>query len=161
MKLITTKQTLQAIVLGILAGMRTSAAPVAVTHILSRKKSRHISNSPLNFMQSPTLATVLKITAVSELVVDKLPSTPNRIEPAGVAGRGLSGALAGAAIFKAAGGNVWQGAFAGGITAVASTYASYWLRKNFVKSSGIADPVIGGIEDVITIGAGIALCNNA
>jgi uncharacterized membrane protein len=158
MKTMISKQLLQAAALGLLAGMRTTAAPVAASHILSRKKSKNLDGSVLKFMKSPTTATVFKVLSISELVADKLPSTPNRIEASGVVGRSLSGALAGAAICKAAGGRALTGALIGGVAAIAATYASYFLRKNIVKNSNIPDPVIGGIEDVITISSGIALC---
>lgn len=161
MKTTTAKQLLQTVALGLLAGMRTTAAPVAASHILSRKKSKNLDGSVLKFMQSPTTATVFKVISISEVVADKLPTTPNRIEAGGVVGRGLSGALAGAAICKAAGGRALTGALIGGATAVAATYASYFLRKNIVKRNHLPDPVIGGIEDAITIGTGIALCANA
>ena len=160
MKSNTAKYILQSAALGLLAGLRTSAAPVALTHILSNRKSKSLSSSALSFLHSPTLATVMKVLSVSEIVVDKLPSTPNRIEPAGVAGRGISGALAGAVICKAAGGKALTGALIGGAAAIASTYAGYFLRRTIVKNTHIADPIIGGIEDVVTIGAGVALCIN-
>lgn len=143
--------------LGTLAGMRTLSAPVITTHILSSRPSKKMNISPLKFMQSPTVAAVLKILSVTELIADKLPSTPNRIEPAGVAGRGLSGALAGASIYKAVGGKPLVGALIGGATAIAATYGSYYLRKNIVKANHIADPWIGAVEDALVIGAGISL----
>jgi len=143
--------------IGILAGMRTLSAPVITTHILSNRPSKKLEKSPLKFMQSTTVAAVLKVLSVTELIADKLPSTPNRIEPAGVAGRGLSGALAGASIYKAVGGKALTGALIGGAAAIAATYASYHLRKNIVKANHIADPLIGAAEDALVIGAGISL----
>ncbi|QEM10093.1 DUF4126 family protein [Mucilaginibacter rubeus] len=143
--------------IGTLAGMRTLSAPVITTHILSTHPSKKLEKSPLRFMQSTTVAAVLKVLSVTELIADKLPSTPNRIEPAGVAGRGLSGALAGASIYKAVGGKALAGALIGGATAIAATYASYYLRKNIVKANHVADPLIGAAEDALVIGAGISL----
>jgi uncharacterized membrane protein len=158
MKLKISKPFLQAIGLGVLAGMRTTSALVVSTHILSNHQSKKLGNSPLKFMQSPTVATTLKVLSLSEVIVDKLPTTPNRTEPAGVAGRCLSGALAGAGIYKAVGGKALTGALIGGAVAIAATYGSYFLRKSATKASRISDPVIGGIEDALVIGAGIGLC---
>lgn len=143
--------------LGTLAGMRTLSAPVITTHILSNHPSKKLEKSPLRFMQSTTVAAVLKVLSVTELIADKLPSTPNRIEPGGVAGRTLSGALAGASIYKAVGGKALAGALIGGAAAIAATYGSYYLRKNIVKANHIADPWIGAAEDALVIGAGIGL----
>jgi uncharacterized membrane protein len=151
------KSLLQAIGIGALAGMRTLSAPVIASHILSHNPSKKLEKSPLKFMQSTTVATVLKILSVTELIADKLPSTPNRTAPVGVAGRCLSGALAGASIYKAIGGKWLTGALIGGATAIAATYGSYYLRKNIVKANHIADPWIGAAEDALVIGAGIGL----
>lgn len=151
------KSLWQVIGLGTLAGMRTLSAPVIATHILSHHPSKRLQKSQLRFMQSTTVAAVLKVLSVTELVADKLPSTPNRIEPAGVAGRCLSGALAGASIYKAVGGKPLTGALIGGAAAIAATYGSYFLRKNIVKANHIPDPVIGAIEDALVIGAGVGL----
>ncbi len=112
-------------------------------------------------MQSKTVANTLKILAIGELIVDKLPSTPNRIKPAGIAFRCLAGALAGASINKATGGKVITGALLGATSAFASTYLSYMLRKTTVKNTGIIDPLIGAIEDALVIGAGIGLTESA
>lgn len=157
MKLKPLNPVWQVISLGTLAGMRTLSAPVITTHILSSNPSKKLEKSPLRFMQSTTVAAVLKVLSVTELIADKSPSTPNRIEPAGVAGRCLSGALAGASIYKAVGGKAWSGALIGGVAAIAATYGSYYLRKNIVKANHIADPWIGAAEDALVLGAGIGL----
>ena len=161
MKIKISKPLLQVIGIGALAGMRTSSALVVATHILSHHKSKSLEQSPLKFMQSPTVATVLKVLSLSEVVVDKLPATPSRTEPGGVAGRCISGALAGASIYKAVGGKAITGALIGGAVAIAATYGSYFLRKNTAKASRIPDPIIGGIEDALVIGAGVGLCKLA
>ena len=147
----------QVLGIGALAGMRTSSAPVITSHILSHHHSKNLEQSPLSFMQSKTVANTLKIIAISELVVDKLPSTPNRIKPAGVVFRCLAGALAGASINKATGGKVITGALLGASSAFVSTYLSYMLRKATVKNTGIIDPIIGAVEDALVIGAGVGL----
>jgi uncharacterized membrane protein len=86
-----------------------------------------------------------------------MPFTPNRIKPASVAFRCLSGALAGASISKATGGKVGAGALFGAATALASTYISFLLRKATVKTTGVLDPIIGALEDALVLGAGAKL----
>jgi uncharacterized membrane protein len=147
----------QVISLGTLAGMRSTSAPVITSHILSHHHSKNLEHSPLRFMQSVNVAKILKFVALSELVVDKLPSTPNRIKPAVIGFRVFSGALAGASIYKATGGKAVIGALIGGTVAFASTFGSYFLRKSAVKSSHIIDPVIGAIEDALVVGSGMGL----
>jgi uncharacterized membrane protein len=157
MKLKISKPVWQVLGIGVLAGMRSASAPAITSHILSHHHSKRLEKSPLNFMQTDAVANVLKVVALSEFVVDKLPSTPNRIKPAILTVRCLAGALAGAGILRASGGNAIAGAILGGTTAFASTFGSFFLRKGTVKRSHIIDPVIGAIEDALVIGAGVGL----
>ena len=147
----------QVLGIGTLAGMRTSSAPAITSQILSHHQSKALNNSPLSFMQSKTVANTLTFLTLSEVVMDKLPSTPNRIKPAGFAFRCLSGALAGASIYKATGNNVLVGTLLGAASAAASTYLSYITRKATVERTKIFDPIIGAIEDALVVGAGIGL----
>jgi uncharacterized membrane protein len=156
-KLKITKPFWQVFALGVLAGMRSTSAPAIASHILSHHHSKKLEGSPLRFMQSENLANVLKVIALGELVGDKLPAAPNRIEPVGLIARCLSGALAGASIFKANGGKLLVGALLGAGTAAVATYGSYYLRKSLVANTKIFDPYIGALEDVLVIGAGAGL----
>lgn len=156
-KLTITHPFWQVIGIGALAGLRSASAPAIASHILNHHHSKRLENTPLNFIQSDTAASALKIMAASELVMDKMPFTPDRIKPAGVAFRCMSGALAGASISKATGGKIAAGALFGAAAALVSTYAGFWLRKATVKSTGIIDPVIGALEDALVLGAGARL----
>jgi len=147
----------QVVGIGTLAGMRTSSAPAIASQILSHHHSKRLEKSLLKFMQSKTVANILTLLTVTEVIADKLPTTPNRIEAGGVIFRGLSGALAGASIYKSSGHNVIAGVLIGAASAVASTYASFFLRRGIVKRTSIADPVIGALEDALVIGSGIGL----
>jgi uncharacterized membrane protein len=147
----------QVLSIGTLAGMRTSSAPAITSQILSHHHSKRLEHSPLNFMQSKVVANTLTFLTIGEVIMDKLPSTPNRIRPEGFVFRCLSGALAGASIYKATGGNVLAGALLGSASAAASTYLSFILRKNTVKKTKIFDPIIGAIEDALVVGAGVGL----
>ena len=112
-------------------------------------------------MQNDKVAIALKVFAVGELIGDKLPNTPNRIKPGGIAFRCLSGALAGASIYKASGNNAITGAIIGSVAAFGSTFGSYFLRKDIANRTKIFDPLVGAIEDALVIGAGGGLVNIA
>jgi uncharacterized membrane protein len=161
MKLKIDKPVWQVLSIGLLAGMRTASAPAITSYILSHHKSKILAKSPLSFLQSNAVANGLKFMAIAEFVGDKLPSAPNRIKPVALIGRGISGALAGAGIFKAAGESAVTGALIGGAAAIASTFGSFFLRKATVKGTGIIDPIIGAIEDALVVGAGIELARLA
>jgi uncharacterized membrane protein len=157
MKLKIEKPFWQVLGVGLLAGMRSVSAPAITSHILSHHRSEKLARSPLSFMQSDAVANGLKVMAVAEFIGDKLPTAPNRIKPVVLFARCISGALAGAGILKASGGNAVVGALLGGTTAFASTFGSFLLRKSVVKNSGVIDPIIGAIEDALVIGAGVEL----
>jgi len=147
----------QVLGIGALAGLRSASAPAIVSHILSHHHSGRLKNSKLGFMQSDAAAVTLKILAAGEMVVDKMPFTPDRIKPASIAFRCLSGALAGASISKATGGKIGAGALFGAAAALTSTYVSFLLRKTTVKTTGVLDPIIGALEDALVLGAGAQL----
>jgi len=151
----------QVIGMGALTGMRSTAAPVIASHILSHHQSKNFDRSPLKFMQSVNVSSALKLFALGELIGDKLPFTPDRIKPVAVTARVLSGALAGASIYEAKGDKPILGALLGGAAALASTYFSFYIRKNSARTVNLLDPVIGSIEDALVIGSGIELARAA
>ena len=157
MKLKIVKPLWQTISLGAVAGMRTASAPAIASYILSRQNSGHLAKSSLAFMQSGKTANVFTVFAAGEFVTDKLPSTPNRTTPAGIAFRCISGALTGASIYKASGNNAFEGALLGAAAAFGATFGSYFLRTTIVSRLHVFDPLAGALEDALVIGAGVAL----
>ncbi|HEY9533012.1 MAG TPA: DUF4126 family protein [Mucilaginibacter sp.] len=161
MKIKIEKPLWQTVGIGLLAGMRSASAPAITSYILSHHKSKVLAKSGLNFMQTNIIANGLKYMAIAEFIGDKLPTAPNRIKPVAVTARCIAGALAGAGIFKASGGNTWLGALIGSSTAIASTFGSFFLRKATVKASGVVDPIIGALEDALVVGAGVGIARLA
>jgi uncharacterized membrane protein len=161
MKQETSKPFIEAIGLGIMAGMRSNAGPAAASHILSQQYSAELDKSPLKFMQSPQVSNVLKVLALAELVGDKLPNAGNRIVPVSVIFRCSAGALAGASMYKASGNNAFKGALLGAAAAFGSTFASFYFRKDLVQKTHIYDPVLGVVEDTLVLGGAVYLSRNA
>lgn len=137
--------------LAIVAGMRAMAPLSAVSSYLSKLPSPLVTASPLNILQKKYVAIGLKALTLAEMAGDKSPNAPDRIIPAGLIGRGLSGALAGAAIYKSRSGSAVAGAILGGVVSVAATYGSFYLRKKVVASTNVNDPTIGGLEDIVAL----------
>ncbi len=151
------KTNLQVIGLGIISGMRATAAPAIVAHYLSKKNSSSLKKSKLGFIQSPVTAVLTKLFTAGELIVDKLPSTGNRIATSGLISRTISGAFVGAAVSAANKDNVVKGILIGGASALAATYATFFLRQYIDKNTSLKDPVTGALEDAVAIGAGVLL----
>lgn len=81
-----------AILAGVATGMRSTVAVAALI-------SRRASGLPTWLARRPA-AVVAPLAVTGELVTDKLPSTPSRLEPPGLAGRAACAALAGAVIAR-------------------------------------------------------------
>jgi uncharacterized membrane protein len=80
----------EALGIGVIAGLRSMTAPAVVSWAATRNWIRPSSNS-LAFLSKQAVASVLSVLAVGELVVDKLPGTPNRTQPFALAVRALTG----------------------------------------------------------------------
>jgi uncharacterized membrane protein len=147
---------LKAICVGVIAGMRGMSGPAFASNYLAKRNSEELANSSLSFMGSARVANVLTVAAVGEMVADKLPGIPARISPGPLVGRMLSGALCGASIYTAEGKRAEVGAIAGGLSAIGSAYAFYYLRRRLGEVEGIPDAALGLVEDAIAISIGLS-----
>lgn len=139
--------------LGIIAGMRSMSALALLSHRFAQRHVRRRGRVVHLLAARPT-AGILKLCAAGEMVADKTPYVPSRIEPPSVAGRALMGALSGFAVAEWRGGSPLAGALVGSAAAVGSTFMAYEVRRRAGQRSGVPDPVLGLIEDVIVLAAG-------
>lgn len=137
-------------VLGMAAGMRSLAAPAAL--------SRHLATDPTvphgivdDLLSRPQASRLLTAASAAEHVADKLPITPPRIEPAPLAGRIASGALCGFVLARRAGESEATGALVGGLAAAAASFAAYHLRRALTRKAGLPDLPIALVEDVAAV----------
>ena len=142
-----------AFMLGATAGPRTSA-PLATIGWAARMGWIDLQGSPLAFLSSGQAVSVLTPMAIGELVADKLPATPSRTEPVGLAARAVSGAVSGAAL---AGGRSPEAALAGAVGSIAATYLGYLVRTKLSKAVGKDWPV-AAVEDVLAFGGAALVC---
>ena len=145
---------LQAVGLGVIAGMRSMSAPALTSSHFSKHPSLFLEASPLKSLGSPITARVLKLLALGEIGADKLPGIPNRTAPGPLGARAVSGGVCGAAIFLAAGKPAGWGAALGASAAIASTYVAYFLRRWAEEVSKLPDAVLAGGEDALMLGIG-------
>ena len=83
---------------------------------------------------------------------DKSPLAPARIDPAPLAARAVSGGVSAASICAADGKPAVAGAAIGVVTAVASAFAFYHLRKAVGEKYPVPDRALGVAEDAIVLG---------
>jgi uncharacterized membrane protein len=139
--------------IGVVAGLRSMTAPALTCWAVHLGWLR--PGPGLAWMGSRPAVVVFTLGAIAELVADKLPVVGKRTAPGPLVGRIVLGGLSGAAIGATAGDATTFGALAGGIGAVAGTFAGYQVRASLVKSLGVRDIVIALLEDALAILAGL------
>jgi uncharacterized membrane protein len=118
------RQLRSATLLGLATGLRTFSAPAALA----------LRKRPLNAPRRTVL-----LAALGELVADKLPSMPSRLERRGLTGRLLSSSATGGSLAGP------TGAATAAVAAVASAVAGNRAR------SAIASPIAAFAEDGLAI----------
>lgn len=100
-------------------------------------------------LRRPWTRRLLAVAAAGELVVDKLPTTPSRLEPAGLAGRLVLGALA-AGLFAETRQSSWLPAAAIGATSAAfAAKVGHDVREQSARSA--PDPAVALVEDALAL----------
>jgi uncharacterized membrane protein len=140
-----------ALVLGLVAGMRSMLAPAVLAITLARRPEYAPASAPAQWFTLLPLAVILAILALGELVADKLPMTPNRTALGPFVARLASGAISGAVFVQIGHLNPWLGAACGAIGAFVGTFGAFHARRFVARATGIRDPFIGAAEDVVAI----------
>ncbi|UII23604.1 DUF4126 family protein [Fulvivirga ligni] len=140
--------------LGAISGLRSMMGPALLCYYLNREPEPSWKR---RLIKLPKLQTVTAVLAGGELVGDKLPNAPDRISPIALAGRAISGALIGAILYKEARRSTRTGAIMGAVSAVVSAGVGFYLRKKVGQTTDVQDPIIGGAEDLLALGAGSLL----
>jgi uncharacterized membrane protein len=140
---------LLAFLIGLFAGLRSLTPPAAVawaTHLGWIKLTR-----PLSLIGSLPAVIILSLLAVAELIVDKLPNTPNRTAPLGLIARIVTGGLTGACVSVGGGRSALAGAGLGVIGGVVGCFGGYHARARLVKSLRQPDFNVAVVEDLVAI----------
>jgi uncharacterized membrane protein len=146
---------LLAVLIGMIAGMRSMTASAAVSWA-ARAGWLHLNESPLALLGHALTPYIVTALAVGEFVADKLPRTPDRRTAFPFIGRIGSGALSGAAIGLSNGAAI-QGLAAGGLGAVAGTFGGFALRRGLMMAFGGKDLPAALIEDLIAVAGAAAI----
>ncbi len=142
-----------AFLIGLFAGLRSLTPPAAVawaTYLGWLNLTR-----PLSLIGSLPAAIILSVLAISEVVFDKLPNTPNRTAPPGLIARIVTGGLTGACVSLGGGQSAYVGAGLGLLGGIVGCFAGYQARARLVRSLGQPDFNIAMLEDLVAIGGSL------
>ena len=142
-----------AFLIGLFAGLRSLTPPAAVAwavHLGWLNLTR-----PLSLVGSLPAVIILSLLAIVEIVVDKLPNTPNRTAPLGLIARIVTGGFAGACISLGGGRSALVGAGLGVLGGIVGCFGGYQARIRLVRSLRQPDFNIALLEDLIAIGGSL------
>ncbi|MBC8067010.1 MAG: hypothetical protein IAG13_01645, partial [Deltaproteobacteria bacterium] len=103
---------------------------------------------------SDRLGQAMRLGAIVEVVIDKLPFTGDRTSVLQLLARVISGGVSGAALSSADDRGPVLGALLGTAGAVAGTFALFHLRRGLHEGLRMPGVVAGLTEDVLLIGLG-------
>jgi len=143
-----------ALLIGIVAGLRTFTAPAAVSWA-AHLGWLYLGDNALAFMGYAWTPWIFTLLALVEFVVDQLPSTASRTVPVQFGARIASAALSGATIGAAAG-LLLIGGIAGILGAVIGTYGGLATRERLAAAFRKDRPA-ALIEDAVAILAAVLI----
>jgi uncharacterized membrane protein len=139
-----------AFLIGLFAGFRSLTAPAMVAWAVYL--GWLTLNRPLSLIGTLPAVIILSVLAVTEIVFDKLPTTPSRTAPPGLIARIIMGGLAGACIAANGAKGIAIGALLGAAGGIVGTFVGYQVRRRVVSNFKVPDFYVALVEDLITIG---------
>lgn len=152
---------LRAAAVGLAAGMR-AMAPAAMLALAHDDAAPTAPWTRWPVLRSAWGRRVLVALSAGELVADKLPGIPSRLQPPALIGRVASGAIAAAALGSESGGRrhtLWA-AVVGASAALAGSVLCARGRAWVVSRAGLPDPVVAVVEDAACVGLLAAVARN-
>jgi len=137
------------------AGLRSQTPLPLVGNALRQADGGERRPAPLAFLMRPAVTTGLALSAVGEMVGDKLPAVPNRLSPLPLGGRLVFGALAAAALALAANHPRGPAALAGGLGAGVGSVAGTRYRAALPALTGLPDLPWALVEDAAAVVLGL------
>ena len=142
-----------AFLIGLFAGLRALTPPAAVAWAVQLGWLNLAR--PLSLIGSLPAVIILTLLALTELIVDKLPNTPNRTAPLGLIARIVTGGFTGACVSVGGGQPAFAGAALGLLGGIVGCFGGYQVRTRLVRSLRQPDFNIALLEDLVAIGGSL------
>lgn len=137
---------LGSVLLGSASGLRSQLGLAAIA-------ARADPSLPSIFRR-PWTRRILMAAAAGELVVDKLPTTPSRLEPAGIAGRLALGGVAAGLLARTRRAPWLPAAAIGSASAIVAAKLGHDVRARLAEHA--PDPAVAVVEDALAFGLAAA-----
>src|SRR5215216_3866957 len=140
-----------------IAGLRSMAAPALLSRAVRRGGVGGLPGTPFAVLGFSKVSNALQLLMIGEMVADKTPFVPSRTSAPALLGRGLSGALVGAALFASGQRRATPGAGLGALSALIAAYTGEKLRMEGTEKLGVPDQILALLEDSIVLFGGTGL----
>ncbi|RFZ92004.1 hypothetical protein D0C36_11190 [Mucilaginibacter conchicola] len=149
------KPVWQTIGLGALAGMRASAAPALASRYYHDGVSPILPYPVFRFVQSPVNSIATKLIVLAEERRPVLKTTRPDLNQLAV--HVMSGAVAGATIFRKSRQNVLHGMLLGGAAALLTSVAGFYLKNYAARFPEVTSPLTDAFQDAFQMSSGVSL----
>jgi uncharacterized membrane protein len=136
--------------LGLVTGMRSMTA-MAVLCWFAYRGDLSLDDTWAFWAGKLLTAIIFTVLALAELVVDKLPKTPNRTAPFLLLARVVFGGLVGAIVAAGLNGSEFEGVILGVGGALVGAFGGFLIRREIVLQLGCKDWPVALAEDVSAI----------
>jgi len=147
---------IRSFLIGVVSGMR-AMTPLAAVSDAAHRGTLPDDNGAPPLLGHPLVAAGTKLLAAGEMFADKLPSSPDRIIAPGIAGRVVTGAIAGAALAPRS--QRGLAAALGAAGAVGAAYLTFDARIRSMQRFGQVST--GVVEDAIMLAATLWIVGGA
>jgi uncharacterized membrane protein len=136
--------------LGVVTGMRSMTA-MAVLCWFAYRGDLSLDDTWASWAAKLATAIIFTVLALAELVVDKLPKTPNRTAPGPLLVRVVIGGLVGAIVAAGLNGSEFEGVILGVGGALIGAFGGFLVRREVVLRLGSKDWQVALAEDAVAI----------
>lgn len=135
---------------GVATGLRSMTGVALLSRHLEGRPMWQLDSAGERALAAPAARLVLGAAAVGELVADKLPGTPSRLEPRSLVVRAVFGAVGGGVLMHRSRKPALLGAVVGALSAVAGAAIGYHARRELVYR-GVPDAAVAVVEDLVAV----------